>query len=67
MMQALTKDEIIANQVEYHPFLGQKELIELSGIYNIFLIAYSPLAKGQVMESEVLERISKNMVRMQLK
>jgi 2,5-diketo-D-gluconate reductase B len=59
MMQALTDDEIIANQIEYHPFLSQSDLIELAVIYNYFVIAYAPLAQGKVMQNNLLMHMGK--------
>lgn len=35
------------NQVEYHPFLNQNDLLETCRKHNIILEAYSPLAHGQ--------------------
>src|SRR6056297_4146944 len=48
---------IFTNQVEFHPFLEQFDLLDYS-YYNDFLItAYSPLAQGKVMENETLREI----------
>ena len=35
------------NQVEFHPFLYQKELLEFCGKNTIQLEAYSPLTRGK--------------------
>jgi len=45
---------IFANQVEYHPYLGQKALLEQAGAQDYMLTAYSPIARGKVMDDEVL-------------
>jgi len=48
-MEALLKECKVrpaANQVEFHPFLYQKELLEYCKAQGVVLQAYSPLAKG---------------------
>src|SRR5207244_748651 len=35
------------NQVEFHPFLYQKELLEYCQMKRIQVVAYSPLARGE--------------------
>jgi 2,5-diketo-D-gluconate reductase B len=49
---------IFANQVEYHPFLGQDELLGLARKHDHLLTAYSPLARGNVFGNETLEDIA---------
>ena len=44
-------------QVEYHPFLGQRPLRTLCEEHDIALTAYSPLARGEVLENETLKSI----------
>lgn len=48
---------ILTNQVEYHPFLAQTPVLEVVREASAVLTAYSPLAKGRVLQSEPLERI----------
>jgi len=43
-------EHIIANQVEMHPLLQQEELLEKCREHDIYLVAYSPLARGKVFE-----------------
>lgn len=50
---------LITNQVEYHPFLSQKNMLSLLSQKNMFLTAYSPLASGGVFKSQQLEYIAK--------
>lgn len=38
----------MVNQVEFHPYLYQKELLEFCHNHDIVLEAYSSLAKGEV-------------------
>ncbi len=42
------------NQVEFHPYLYQKELLEFSLKNGTRLIAYRPFGKGQLLEDEPL-------------
>lgn len=51
---------IFCNQVEYHPFLGQFDLLDYSYDQNFLLTAYSPLAQGKVNENELLQSIGEN-------
>jgi diketogulonate reductase-like aldo/keto reductase len=48
---------IFANQVEYHPFLGQDDLLALARKHDHLLTAYSPLARGQVFRDDTLVAI----------
>jgi diketogulonate reductase-like aldo/keto reductase len=50
---------IAVNQVEFHPFLYQKELLEFCRQHNIQLVAYSPLARGMVMRDKTIAEIAK--------
>lgn len=50
--------EIFANQVEIHPFLQQQELVEYAADAGFELVGYSPLARGDVLESETLQEIA---------
>lgn len=50
---------IAVNQVEFHPFLYQKELLETCAQHGIVLTAYSPIARGAVKGNETLEAIGK--------
>lgn len=59
------------NQVEFHPFLYQKMLLEYCHENSIVLEAYSPLAHGRRMQDTTLERIaskhSKSIVQVMLR
>lgn len=48
---------IFANQVEYHPFLSQDELLGLADRLGYLLTAYSPIARGRVSSDETLVEI----------
>jgi len=51
-------DPIFANQVEMHPLLQQEELREYAADTDLNLVAYSPLARGQVFEVPELTEIA---------
>ena len=46
------------NQVEFHPFLYQRELLEFSRAHGIQLEAYSPLVRGRRMDHPVIRAIA---------
>lgn len=47
------------NQVEFHPFLYQRELLEFSEDQRIQTEAYSPLVRGRRMDHPVIRAIAK--------
>lgn len=49
----------MVNQIEFHPYLYQKELLEYCKENNILVEAYSPLAKGTKMNDQKLLEIAK--------
>ena len=49
---------VFANQVEIHPFLPQKELRAYAAETNLNLVAYSPLARGEVLSDPTLSEIA---------
>ena len=51
--------QIVTNQVEYHPLLNQKILLQAAKKYGIFLTAYSSLARGHVMKIQQLQSIGR--------
>lgn len=48
---------IFCNQVEYHPYLSQQTLLECCRQNNVLLVAYSPIARGKVLDDPVLSAI----------
>jgi 2,5-diketo-D-gluconate reductase B len=48
---------LLADQVEYHPFLGQDALLRLVREHDLTLTAYSPLAQGKVARDRTLAEI----------
>ncbi|MFB6099677.1 MAG: aldo/keto reductase [Candidatus Nanohalobium sp.] len=51
-------DDIIANQVEMHPLLQQEKLLEKCREHDITLVAYSPLARGEVFDIPEIQEIA---------
>lgn len=49
---------ILATQIEMHPMLPQRELVEYAREADIYLVAYSPLAQGEVFDEPVLSEIA---------
>jgi 2,5-diketo-D-gluconate reductase B len=56
--QETAENPIFANQVEMHPLLPQEELREYAAETDVELVAYSPLARGDVMDVDVIEEIA---------
>jgi 2,5-diketo-D-gluconate reductase B len=57
--EALDEAEIFCEQVEYHPFLAQDPLLQACEEWDLLLTAYSPLARGEVLEDETLREIGR--------
>jgi len=54
---AASDTPILTNQVEYHPYFDQGELLRFCRANGIVLTAYSPLAEGRVVDDEELRKI----------
>lgn len=46
------------NQVEFHPYLTQKELITFCRTHDIQMEAWSPLMQGQLLDNPVLQELA---------
>ncbi len=72
-MEAIEASEIPVNvnQVEFHPHLYQKELLEFCKKNGVILTAYCPLARGDVLTdrtiTEIAERCGKTPAQVSLK
>lgn len=51
---------LVVNQVEFHPFIKQDTLQTFLNNHHILLEAYSPLARGDVFDNEVIKKIADN-------
>lgn len=49
---------IFAQQVEFHPFIDQLDMLDYAIEKDIMLMAYSPLAKGDVVNNKQLQEIA---------
>ncbi len=61
-LQDLLEDARIVpmvNQIEFHPYLQQPDLVEYCQQHNIQIEAWSPLMKGRVLEIPELEELGK--------
>jgi len=56
--EALKLAPVFADQVEFHPFLGQDALLELAVESDFMVTGYSPLARGKVPEDPALNEIA---------
>lgn len=57
--EAAQEAPVVCNQVEYHPFLSQDHLLVPVRDRNMALVAYSPLARGDVLRNETLQEIGR--------
>lgn len=55
---AAADEPLVANQVEYHPYLDQTKLRAACGRHGIALTAYCPLGRAAVLEEPVLRAIA---------
>ena len=56
---AVTKEPLVNNQIEVHPFLDQTTVIDATRRHGMSVTAYCPIARGRVPGNEVLERIGR--------
>jgi len=49
---------VFANQVEMHPLLPQDELVEYGREHDVNLVAYSPLARGEVFDVPEIREVA---------
>lgn len=49
---------ILANQVEFHPLLYQSDLLSAMRERDIALVAYSPVAQGEIFNEQILREIA---------
>ncbi len=58
-MKEYAEIQPMVNQVEFHPFLFQKELLDYCKEHTIVFEAYSPLVKSKKMENERVSAIAR--------
>jgi 2,5-diketo-D-gluconate reductase B len=50
--------DLSTNQVEYHPYLDQRPVLDLVRERGLVLTAHSPLARGAVLDDPILQEIA---------
>ena len=50
--------QLVTNQVEFHPFLYQRELLQACAEKRILLTAYSPIARGAALTDDRIKAIA---------
>lgn len=58
MEKALKYADIYANQVEMHPLLPQEEIVQACKEKGVELVAYSPLARGEVFNISEIQQVA---------
>ncbi|RLM36820.1 aldo/keto reductase [Haloarcula sp. Atlit-120R] len=48
---------VLTDQVQYHPYWDQRKLLDYCRIHDVLLTAYSPLARGGVLDDPALVQI----------
>jgi diketogulonate reductase-like aldo/keto reductase len=56
--QALDLAPVFCVQVEHHPYLAQPSLLDMAAEHELLFTAYSPLARGEVLEDPVITAIA---------
>lgn len=57
--RTVSQTPIVTNQVKYHPYNRQDELLEYCFANDLSLTAYSPLAKGDIVDDVTLAEIGR--------
>jgi len=54
----LSAAPLACDQVEYHPYLNQEQVLETAREHGLAVTAYSPLARGKALKDPVLAEIA---------
>lgn len=58
LLRALEIAPVFCDQVEFHPYLGQPELLEVARDHDVLIAAYAPIGTGRVLRDPVLAEIA---------
>ncbi|HEV2061155.1 MAG TPA: aldo/keto reductase [Solirubrobacteraceae bacterium] len=58
LREALEHAPLVCNQVEYHPYLGQPQVLDVVRERGLAATAYSPLAQGAVLRDRTIGEIA---------
>ncbi len=56
---AASSEPLVCNQVEYHPYLDQTKVREACARHGLAVVAYSPVARGNIKSDATLIRIGR--------
>jgi 2,5-diketo-D-gluconate reductase B len=59
LAETATEFPIVANQIEYHPYLSQTALLAAAERYGHAIVAYSPVARGRILDDAVIAEIAR--------
>jgi diketogulonate reductase-like aldo/keto reductase len=51
-------ETIVANQIEYHPFIDRSDVLAANRRHGLATVAYSPIARGRVAGNRVIEEVA---------
>ncbi len=55
--EAASMAAIVCNQVEYHPYLSQRQVLAAAREHGAFVTAYAPIGRGKVLDDHLLQEI----------
>jgi len=55
----VTSEPLICNQIECHPYLDQDKVIAATRGHSMAVVAYSPIARGNIKSDQVLQHIAR--------
>ncbi len=58
LRQAHELENVVCDQVEYHPYLAQSDVLGMARSLNVAVTAYCPLAQGEVLDDPTLREIA---------
>lgn len=59
LRQALRIAPVACDQVEYHPYISQRAVLEVAQAHGVVVTAYSPLGSGALLDDPVLAEVAR--------